>query len=73
MSTTELLEMISKLPLDKQKEVEDFVSSIIAQTNSESKRKPSIEIKPGFGGGKGIFGYMADDFDEPLDEFKEYM
>ena len=31
-----------------------------------------FEIKPGFGGGKGIFGYMADDFDVPLKEFHDY-
>ena len=73
MSTTELIELIKKLPSDKQKEVEDLVSSLLAQTNKEPQKQPSIEIKPGFGGGKGIFGYMAEDFDEPLDEFKEYM
>lgn len=26
-----------------------------------------------FGGGKHIFTYVADDFDEPLEDFKEYM
>ncbi|NIM15496.1 MAG: hypothetical protein GTO45_26245 [Candidatus Aminicenantes bacterium] len=26
-----------------------------------------------FGGGKGIFTYVAEDFDEPLPDFKEYM
>jgi len=73
MSTIELIELINKLPSDKQKEVEDLVSSLLAQTNSEPQKQSSIEIKAGFGGGKGIFGYIADDFDEPLDEFKDYM
>jgi len=73
MSTTELIELISKLPSDKQKEVEDIVQSMIANTNNEAPQKPAIEIKPGFGGGKGIIAYISDDFDEPLDEFKEYM
>ena len=73
MSTTELIELINKLPSDKQKEVEDLVSSLLAQTNSEPLKQPSIEIKPGFGGGKGIIAYISDDFDEPLDEFKDYM
>jgi len=27
----------------------------------------------GFGSGKGMFGKMSDDFDEPLEDFKEYM
>jgi hypothetical protein len=26
-----------------------------------------------FGGGKNIFTYVAEDFDEPLPDFKEYM
>ena len=26
-----------------------------------------------FGGGKYIFTYVAEDFDEPLEDFKEYM
>ncbi len=73
MSTTELIEMIKKLPADKKKEVENFVGSLVLQTNSEVPKKPNSGIKPGFGGGKGIFGKMADDFDEPLDEMKEYM
>jgi antitoxin (DNA-binding transcriptional repressor) of toxin-antitoxin stability system len=26
-----------------------------------------------FGGGKGIFTFVSDDFDEPLEDFKDYM
>ncbi len=29
--------------------------------------------RPEFGCGKGVFTYVAPDFDQPLDEFKEYM
>jgi prevent-host-death family protein len=29
--------------------------------------------RPRFGSAKGIITYMADDFDAPLDDFKEYM
>ncbi len=39
------------------------------------KNTPAVP-KPGarkFGGGKGIFTYVAEDFDEPLPEFKEYV
>jgi prevent-host-death family protein len=28
--------------------------------------------KPKFGCGKGVFIYVAPDFDQPLDDFKEY-
>lgn len=73
MSTTELIELINKLPSDKQKEVEDLVSSLLAQSVNEPQKKSTMEIKAGFGGGKGIITYISDDFDEPLDEFKDYM
>jgi prevent-host-death family protein len=31
------------------------------------------EKKRVFGGGKGIITYISDDFDEPLEDFKDYM
>jgi hypothetical protein len=37
---------------------------------------PQRGVKRGvrmFGGGKGIFTYVAEDFDAPLPDFKEYM
>lgn len=67
----ELLEKIQSLPYDKQKEVVDFVDSLIFKTSVE--KNDDFQIKPGFGGGKGFILYMADDFDEPLEDFKDYM
>jgi len=29
--------------------------------------------KPAFGSAKGILTFMSDDFDAPLDDFKDYM
>ncbi len=46
------------------REVENFVGSF-KQPKKLKKRK--------FGCGKGIFTNISDDFDEPLDDFKEYM
>lgn len=69
MSTTELIELITKLPTDKQKEVEDFVSSLIIDT----KRGDPETGRGGYGSMKGLIKYMADDFDAPLEDFKEYM
>ena len=71
--STEFLEKIEKLPSEKKKEVEDFVDFLIAKAKAEIDKNSNNGIKPGFGGGKGIFGKMSDDFDEPLDEMKEYM
>jgi hypothetical protein len=68
MSTTELIELINKLPSDKQKEVEDFVSSLITDTKPED-----LKTQRGYGSMKGLIKYMADDFDAPLEDFKEYM
>ena len=68
MSTTELIELITKLPTDKQKEVEDFVSSLIIDT-----KRANSETGRGYGSMKGLIKYMADDFDAPLEDFKEYM
>jgi hypothetical protein len=70
MSTTELIELIEKLPADKQKEVEDFIGSLIEKTDSLDD-KP--KLKREFGSLKGFITYMADDFDAPLEEFKDYM
>lgn len=44
-------------------------------TSTEIPKKHSSKQhgKRKFGCGKGIFTYVADDFDEPLEDFKEYM
>ncbi|HEX8237169.1 MAG TPA: DUF2281 domain-containing protein [Abditibacteriaceae bacterium] len=34
---------------------------------------PKTEARPCFGSAKGIVLYMAEDFDAPLEDFKEYM
>jgi hypothetical protein len=70
METSILVEKLEKLPADLQKEVEDFVDFLIFKREGQQKKE---EIKPGFGGGKGIIGHMSDDFDEPLEEFQDYM
>lgn len=72
MSRAELIDIFEKLPADKQKEVEDFTAFLLSKT-MEEKAKMYPHIKPGFGGGKGIFGELPDDFDEPLEEMKPYM
>ena len=80
MGTTELLEMINKLPADKKKEVEDFVSVLYSEAkqtvlSDEDSDNPAMIVKKRmqFGALKGLIKYMADDFDEPLEDFKEYM
>jgi hypothetical protein len=55
------------LPANLKSEVNDFVDFLL------SKRKKEIMGKqPKYGCAKGQI-YMSPDFDEPLDDFKEYM
>ena len=76
MGTIELVELIDKLPADKKKVVEDLIFVMAEDTKTENHQdninnKP--KLKREFGGLKGFVTYMADDFDAPLDDFKDYM
>ena len=75
MSTTELIEIIKRMPAEQQKEVEDFVlSKINAEENiSNLLAEPKGNNGRGYGSLKGFITYISDDFDEPLDDFKDYM
>ncbi len=67
MSDAVLCEHIVSLPENLKSEVADFVAFL------EHKHKPAKRIKERqLGGLKGAFE-MAPDFDEPLEEFKDYM
>ena len=55
------------LPDELKLEVEDFIDFL-----SLKKELKSSGVKPQFGSGKGMF-IMKPDFDEPLDDFNEYM
>jgi hypothetical protein len=70
MSNAELFGMLSQLPGDKKKSVSDYIAFLVEQAEkaNEGKTKP----KPVFGSGKGMFK-MGPDFDEPLEDFKDYM
>jgi len=67
MSNLTLYNQISTLPNELKKEVADFVAFL---KNKATKAKKIKERK--FGYAKGFFKISAD-FDEPLEDFKEYM
>lgn len=67
MSDLQLYAQISSLPADLKKEVWDFVEFLKQKRKTKKKIK---ERKPGIA--KGFFK-MSDDFDEPLEDFKDYM
>lgn len=67
MEIAEIYNNIDLLPQSKQAEIMDYIKKILSQeTNSTDKNKPV------FGCAKGRI-YMSPDFDEPLEEFAEYM
>lgn len=68
MSTTQLTADIEALPDNLQEQVRDFVAFLKIR---HPQPEPPLKQRQ-FGAGKGRI-VMADDFDEPLEDFKEYM
>ncbi len=67
MTDIQLYSQISSLPSDLKKEVSDFVEFL----KQKSKTNKPIKERQ-FGYAKDFFKISAD-FDEPLEDFKEYM
>jgi Protein of unknown function (DUF2281) len=67
LNDTLLYNKLSTLPENLKSEVSDFIDILVVKVKKTSEKK-----KPKFGSGKGIF-VMHDDFDEPLEDFKDYM
>lgn len=67
MTDTTLKLEINSLPKEMRAEVADFVEFL----KTKSKSKPTLKARE-FGFAKGKIK-LSQDFDEPLDEFKEYM
>lgn len=61
----ELVQAIKKLPPEQQKNLQEVLQNGISPIRSSQERR--------FGSLRGLITYMADDFDAPLDDFKEYM
>ncbi len=67
MSDLKLYTEISTLPSSLKQEVKDFVAFL----KTKGRYKTTIKERK-FGCSRGLFK-MHDDFDEPLDDFKDYM
>lgn len=67
MTDIQLYNQIAALPADLKKEVSDFVQFLKQKANADKKVKERQ-----FGYAKDFFK-MSPDFDEPLDDFKDYM
>ena len=67
MTDVQLFSQISLLPADLKKEVSDFVEFL------KQKKKTKVNLKQRqLGAAKGLIK-MTPDFDEPLEDFKDYM
>jgi hypothetical protein len=62
----ESIHKIERLPVSLQQEVSDFVSFLL------NKYQQQDAVKPRAGCMKGTFTQMSDDFNAPLDDFKDY-
>jgi len=67
MEHTKLLTKLNHLPIEMQSEVNDFIDFLISR-----KKKKISKKKPTFGSAKGQIT-ISTDFDEPLEDFTEYM
>lgn len=67
MDNTLLYKKLSHLPDNLKSEVSDFIDFLL----SKNKNKKPIKHKPRFGSAKGMFE-MKKNFDEPIEDFKDY-
>ena len=76
MSTLALYTKIERLPEDLKKQVLDYIEFLLSRERKaqpiQTPESPKDNVKPGFGGAKGMF-VMSADFDEPIEDLKEYM
>jgi len=51
--------------------LEGYIDALLDEVKQRAAGQ--TEIQKRFGGLKGFVTYIADDFDDPLEEFKDYM
>lgn len=74
MISTTLIKKLEQLTPDMQKEIEQSIDSLLLkQTTIEQSASSNNTSHLKFGDMKGTVVYIADDFDAPLEDFKDYM
>lgn len=65
----------SQLPPELQAEVLDFIQFLDFKKSKDQAVSAALfpRLPNKFGAGKGLITYIADDFDAPLDDLKDYM
>ncbi len=67
MTDTQIIDKLHDLDTSLKQEVNDFIDFLLNKQQTAKNKK-----KPQFGCARGRFK-MSKDFDEPLDDFSEYM
>jgi len=67
MIATVLERKVEQLPFEARQEVSDYLDFLLY------KYKIHKPVKPYAGCMKGTFTWMSDDFNAPLEDFKDYM
>ncbi len=70
MENISLYNKLSSLPDQMKAEVGDFIEFLLSKAKKE--KTVTDKPRPKFGSGKGMF-ITGPEFDEPLEDFKEYM
>jgi hypothetical protein len=73
METGTLVKKIDLLSEDQKLKLEGYIDALLSDKADQNLLSSNFKVEKGFGGGKGLIAYMADDFDAPLDDFKDYM
>ena len=69
-----IIKKLQELPTELLGEVEDFIDFLKAKhTKAPTEPNKVDEPKSLYGAAKGTILYISDDFNEPLEDFKEYM
>lgn len=69
-----IIKKLQELPTELLGEVEDFIDFLKAKHAKVPEQKNKLEEpKSLYGAAKGTILYISDDFNEPLDEMKDYM
>ncbi len=66
-----LFDKYSKLPKEIQAQVQDYIEFLMAKYKGKFAGKKPDKKQSNFGSAKGLI-LMAEDFDAPLEGFKEY-
>lgn len=78
-ATKNIIHKLETLPESMVNEVEDFIDFLKAKhsksffKSTDEKKDLVEEPKSLYGAAKGTILYISDDFNEPLDDLKDYM